>query len=275
MRIWYSVQARDFEDRTDEFWVLGAFVCSRLGRVRRTRFGSLVVGGRVPGSIDQYAQRVCIAAWLAFDVRSCARRAVYDRTQMVFVVERFGQSGYEHHALRRAGDQTMAERQKQKGLEGSARILDGGGHAFCMSAARILVVRGRAVELLFVPLSLSGGCGRHLPLAHAPDVVALGVDASNDGLGVDRSGHRLLRVQLERSAEQPALRAAAPRNDSSRICRATQRKAPRCRTGIGKRFGYRRASVAFFGLAAKESGNQLRGGKPGHRRWADLMLPLA
>lgn len=89
--------------------------CSRLGRVRRTRFGSLVVRGRVPGSIDQYAQRVCIAAWLAFDCQvvraACSLRPNPDG----FVVERFGQSAYEHHALRRAGDQTMAERQKQKG----------------------------------------------------------------------------------------------------------------------------------------------------------------
>jgi len=53
------------------------------------------------------------------------------------------------------------------------------------------------------------------PARVAPDVVALGVDAADDGLGLDRGGHRVLRAQLKLLSELPALRAAASRNSFS------------------------------------------------------------
>ena len=48
--------------------------------------------------------------------------------------------------------------------------------------------------------------------SRAPDVVALVGDASKDGLGADRGWHRGLRAELKLLPQQPALRAAAPRN---------------------------------------------------------------
>ena len=50
------------------------------------------------------------------------------------------------------------------------------------------------------------------PARVAPDVEALGIHAADDGLRLDRSGHRVVRAQLELLSQQPARRAAAPRN---------------------------------------------------------------
>src|SRR5436190_24210083 len=46
----------------------------------------------------------------------------------------------------------------------------------------------------------------------APDVVALVDDAAQNGLGTDRGWHRALPTELKLLSQQPALRAAAPRN---------------------------------------------------------------
>src|SRR4026208_1255222 len=50
------------------------------------------------------------------------------------------------------------------------------------------------------------------PARVAPDVVALGIPAADDGLRLDGSGYRIVRAQLELLSQEPAPRAAAPRN---------------------------------------------------------------
>jgi hypothetical protein len=67
-----------------------------------------------------------------------------------------------------------------------------------------------------------GRCCRSQPVSRSlrparvtPDVVALSRDAADDRLGVDGSGQRVLRAQLKLLSEEPAIRAAAPRNSAS------------------------------------------------------------
>lgn len=48
--------------------------------------------------------------------------------------------------------------------------------------------------------------------ARAPDIEALGDDASKNGLGADRGWHRILPAELKLLSKHPTLRAAAPWN---------------------------------------------------------------
>jgi hypothetical protein len=53
------------------------------------------------------------------------------------------------------------------------------------------------------------------PARVTPDVVALRCDAADDRFRLEGSGQRILCAQLKLSSEEPAIRAAAPRNSSS------------------------------------------------------------
>lgn len=53
--------------------------------------------------------------------------------------------------------------------------------------------------------------------ARAPDVVALGSDASKKRLSADRGWAWLLHAELEFLSQCPAVRAAAPRNICARL----------------------------------------------------------
>ena len=79
------------------------------------------------------------------------------------------------------------------------------------SAGLLLAAVGRC--LLGCPFGPTGATG-------APNVVALCSDASKDGLGRDGRRDRVLHAELKLFAENPALRARAPRESRTGLIEA-------------------------------------------------------